>query len=131
MIRYLRWFLRLLWFPCYFLWQIIVSNAVVGRDVLTPGSRISAGFVEVPLRCRSSFETMMIANMITLTPGTVTVAVHEASRTLWIHSLYVTSPDDVRADIWAMESHLLGATRLDGAPAQLPHVGAWQEVTRR
>ena len=126
MIRYLRWLLRLLWFPCYFLWQIVVSNAVVGRDAVTPGSRISAGFIEVPLRCRSRFEIMMMANMITLTPGTVTVAVHEESSTLWIHSLYVTSPDDVRADTWAMEDHLLAATRIDGAPAQLPRVGAWR-----
>ena len=126
MIRHPVRLWHIVWFHVYFLWQIVRSSMIVGADILTPGSRMSAGFIEVPLRCRSRFEVMMMANMITLTPGTVTVAVHEESSTLWIHSLYVTSPDDVRAGTWAMEDHRLAATRIDGAPAQLPRVGAWR-----
>lgn len=130
-MRYLRRVGWTVWFPFYFTWQIVASNVAVGKDVLTPGSRMSAGFIEVPLRSRSRFEIMMIANMITLTPGTVTVAVDEASSTLWIHSLYVSTPDETRAEVYAMENVLLRTTRLDGPPAQLPRVGAWREVTRR
>ncbi len=129
-MRYLRLVLGIVWFPFYFAWQIVVSNLTVGADVVTPGSRMSAGFVEVPLRCRTRFEIMMMANMITLTPGTVTVAVDEASSTLWIHDLYVSSPDDVRASIRAMENHLLRATRLDGPPQAIPRVGRWREEAR-
>lgn len=131
MIRYLSWPLRVVWFHVYYLWQIVLANVLVGRDVVTPGSSMSAGFIEIPLRCRTRFEIMMMANFITLTPGTVTVAVHEASSTLWIHSLYVTSPDELRADIWAMEDHLLNATRLDGPPPERPRVGSWRKEAGR
>lgn len=131
MIRYPRWLWRFVWFHVYYVWQIVVANVVVGRDIVTPGSRMSAGFIEVPLRCRTRFEIMMMANFITLTPGTVTVAVHEDARTLWVHSLYITSPDELRADIRAMEEHLLRATRLDGPPSEVPRVGSWREAGRR
>ena len=131
MIRYPARLWHIVWFHVYLLWQIVRSSMVVGADILTPGSRMSAGFIEVPLRCRSRFEIMMMANMITLTPGTVTVGVHEASSTLWVHALYVSSPDELRAGIRAMEDRLLRATRLDGAPRELPRVGTWREVGDR
>lgn len=130
-MRYLRLIWNIVWFHAYFLFEIVKANVAVAADILTPGSRMSAGFIEVPLRCRTSFEIMMLANMITLTPGTVTVAIDATSPTLWCHSLYITTPEDFRADVYAMEERLLAATRLDGAPAQLPPVGQWKKVTGR
>src|SRR5699024_5487877 len=100
-VKYLRQLWWIIWFQPYLLWQIARSNMTVGADALTPGSRMSAGFIEVPLRCRSDFEIMMMANMITLTPGTVTVAVDQRSSTLWIHNLYLTSPEEARQDVYA------------------------------
>ena len=130
-MRYLRLVWNIVWFHPYFLFEIVKANLTVAADILTPGSRMSAGFVEVPLRCRTPFEIMMIANMITLTPGTVTVAVDAESPTVWCHSLYITTPEDFRADVHGMEDRLLAATRLDGAPADIPPVGHWKDVSRR
>ncbi|MEE6282092.1 Na+/H+ antiporter subunit E [Georgenia sunbinii] len=130
-MRYVRWLGHALWFTPYFLFEIVKANVTVGADIITPGTRMSAGFIEIPLRCRTPFEIMMIANMITLTPGTVTVAVDAESPTVWVHSLYITTPDDFRADVHAMEQRLLAATRLDGAPSKIPQVGAWKRVTNR
>lgn len=131
MTRYLRWLASVLWFGPYFLLEIVKANFTVIVDILTPGSRMSAGFIEIPLRCRTSFEIMMIANMITLTPGTVTVAVAADSPTVWIHSLYISTPEALRADVRAMEDRLLAATRLDGAPDHIPAPGRWKEGTSR
>lgn len=130
-MRYLRLIANIVWFHVYFLLEIVKANVTVAADIVTPGSRMSAGFIEVPLRCRTSFEIMMMANMITLTPGTVTVAVDAKSPTLWCHSLYVTTPEDFRTTVHAMEDHLLAATRLDGAPAERPRTGRWKETSGR
>ncbi|WP_017577138.1 Na+/H+ antiporter subunit E [Nocardiopsis kunsanensis] len=111
-MTYLLWVLRTLRFPFYFGFEVVKTTFVVLYDALTRGSSSTPAFVEVPTRCRTDFETTMLANMISLTPGTVTVAVGEDSPvTLWVHSLYVDDRASFRADIHTMEDHLLAVTR--------------------
>lgn len=107
----LRWGLRLLAFPFYYAAELAKANATVGLDILTPGSRATPGFVELPLRSVTDLEITMLANLISLTPGTVTVAVREEPATLWVHGLYVRDPESFRAELHAMEDRMLGAMR--------------------
>ncbi len=119
-MSYLRWLGRVLVFPFYYALEVIKANLGVAREILTPGSRITAGFVELPLRATSDLEITTIANMISLTPGTVTVAVRKDPATLWVHGMYVEDPDAFRADLYAMEARMIGALRRDGDPGPLP-----------
>ncbi|MBO1753373.1 Na+/H+ antiporter subunit E [Actinotalea sp. BY-33] len=120
MISALRWGLRILAFPVYYALEVVKANLVLAKDLLTPGSSISAGFIEVPLRARTDIEITTIANMITLTPGTVTVAVRKAPATLWVHGMYVEDPDSFREGIYAMEARMIGFLRRDPEPGPVP-----------
>ncbi|MCL3859545.1 Na+/H+ antiporter subunit E [Actinotalea sp. K2] len=115
-----RWALRLLGFPFYFAAEVVKANTTVARDILTPGSRITAGFVELPLRCVTDLEITTMANLITLTPGTVTVAVRKDPATLWVHGMYITDLEEFRADQYAMETRLLAAMRRDPDAGPVP-----------
>ncbi|WP_017616596.1 Na+/H+ antiporter subunit E [Nocardiopsis salina] len=119
-MSYVKWVLRTLWFPVYYSAEVIKTSAQVLGDVLTPGSSSAPAFVEVPTRCRTDFETTMLANMISLTPGTITVAVgEERPAVLWVHGLYVDDRASFRAGIDRMEDRLLAATRpREGAPSR-------------
>ncbi|MFQ5654632.1 MAG: Na+/H+ antiporter subunit E [Planctomycetota bacterium] len=75
-------FLR--YFP-WLLWQIVLSNIDVARRVWSPDLPISPRMVEVPRQIRRPLATVVFANSITLTPGTVTVLVGED--TLLVHAL--------------------------------------------
>ncbi|GAB3494959.1 Na+/H+ antiporter subunit E [Nocardiopsis coralliicola] len=118
--RRLRRIGRALAFPAYYAWQVLASSAAVAADVCTPGSRAAPAFVEVPSRCQTPLELTAFANMVSLTPGTVTVATRSAPATLWVHGLYVTDRAAFLAELSAMEDRLLGATRTGGAPAGPP-----------
>jgi multicomponent Na+:H+ antiporter subunit E len=80
--------------------DLVLSSVQVARTVLGPGSA-QPRFVTVPLnKARSDLEITMVANYITLTPGTLTVDVSADRRTLLVHSLLSgDSGDDVRADV--------------------------------
>jgi len=80
--------------------DLVLSSVQVARTVLGPGSA-RPRFVIVPLdKARSDLEITMVANYITLTPGTLTVDVSTNRRTLLIHSLLAgDSGDGVRADV--------------------------------
>ena len=111
-MTYLLWALSVLWFPFYFGAEVVKTSFQVMADIMTPGSNSEPAFVEVPTRCETDFEVTMLANMISLTPGTVTVAVGEGRPArLWVHGLYVDDRASFREDIHDMEDRLLAVTR--------------------
>jgi multicomponent Na+:H+ antiporter subunit E len=81
--------------------DLVVSSLQVARAVLTPGNPSEPRFVVVPLtRARSGLEITMVANYITLTPGTLTVDVSPDRSVLLVHSLLAgAAGDGVRADV--------------------------------
>lgn len=97
-----------------FLVDLLVSSVQVARAALSPGDAVCCRFVTVPLKAaRSDLEITLIANYITLTPGTLTIDVSVDRSTLLIHSLLAgDSGDGVRADVQdAIEPRVLRATR--------------------
>ncbi len=57
----------------YFFWQLALSNLDVARRVINPALPINPGLVEVRTALTSELGRMLLANSITLTPGTISV----------------------------------------------------------
>ena len=103
--------LRIAWFPFFYGSRVVTSTLRVAWDVLTPGSASVPALIEVPLRCRTDLEITAVANMVSLTPGTVTVATRTDPPTLWVHGMYTADERAFLDDIHQMEDYLLGLTR--------------------
>jgi multicomponent Na+:H+ antiporter subunit E len=95
--------LLLLWFVLRSVWALVRASAVVAWEVVTPRNRIHEAIVAAPLRTTSPGVITLIANVITLTPGTVTLEVHEDPPTLYIHILHLRTVEEVRQDIRDLE----------------------------
>lgn len=68
-----------------FLRALITSNIDMARRVISPKLPISPAIVEIHTQLRSPLGKLMLANSITLTPGTLTVdVVDEVLRIHWI-----------------------------------------------
>jgi multicomponent Na+:H+ antiporter subunit E len=123
---------RLLWFAAYFVRELCVANAQVVWDVLTPRSRLQPGIAALRLRTRTDAEVTLIANLVTLTPGTLTLAIARDPDVLYVHGMYARDPDAFRAQLSAMETRMLRAVRLDAAvPDAPPGAGAGPRRSRR
>ena len=83
----------------YFLKEILLSNAAVARSILRPVSSLSPGIVAVPLDLTSDAGITVLANLITLTPGTLSLDVSPDRRTLYVHALDVGDPDTFRREV--------------------------------
>ncbi len=97
--RYFQRLPVLLRFAGYFFWQLLLSNLRVAYDVVTPHLYMRPGIVAVPLDAKTDQEITLLANLITLTPGTLSLDVSEDRRTLYVHAMFVDSPDEVRESI--------------------------------
>lgn len=74
-----------------FLRELMMSAIRVALLVMRPGmmSALSPGIVAFPLRLTRDAEITLLANLITLTPGTLSVDVSEDRRHLYVHALRV------------------------------------------
>jgi multicomponent Na+:H+ antiporter subunit E len=83
----------------WFAYDLVMSTWQVAVAVVTMNHRGRSRFVEVPLDVQSDLGIIMVANLITLTPGTLSVDVSADRRTLLVHGLIVDDPEALIADI--------------------------------
>ncbi|WP_417746515.1 Na+/H+ antiporter subunit E [Rosistilla oblonga] len=86
-------------FVVFFFWQLVLSNLRVAYDVITPPLYMRPGIVAVPLDAKTDQEITLLANLITLTPGTLSLNLSEDRSTLYVHAMFVDSPESVRDSI--------------------------------
>jgi multicomponent Na+:H+ antiporter subunit E len=84
--------------------QLVVSNAVVAREILTRGSDVHAGIVECRLRVRSPRIVTFIANVLSLSPGIIPVEVNPDVPSIHIHVLHLGDPEESRRRVATLEA---------------------------
>ena len=76
-----------------FLWDVVVANLNVARIILSPIRKPRSAWVVVRLTTRNPYTIATLANVITLTPGTVSAELGPRRRTLLVHALDTEDPD--------------------------------------
>lgn len=101
-----------------FMGRLVGSSYVVVRAVLAPSpDRLRSGIVAVPLRHRSDLVATVVADAISLTPGTLTVDTRGAPSVLYVHVLGLADPEEIRDDVRHLE-HLVVAAITPNASAE-------------
>jgi multicomponent Na+:H+ antiporter subunit E len=92
--------------------ELLLSALRVAWIVVQPRLLIRPAIVAYPLTVTTDAQITLLANMITLTPGTLSVDVSDDRRTLFIHALDVPSRDALIGDIaGGFETRLLEVLR--------------------
>ncbi|MEQ3554772.1 Na+/H+ antiporter subunit E [Pseudonocardia nematodicida] len=97
------------WFSAEF----VRANAVVLREVLTPGHSVEPAIVLVSLRSRSRIEIASLMSLLSLTPGTLALNLTTGSRSpeLTVHGMHAADPETLRASVRELEDRLLACLR--------------------
>jgi multicomponent Na+:H+ antiporter subunit E len=97
--KYIKIIPRIIGFIFYFLYEVIVANLQVAYEVMTPNLYVKPGIIKIPLDVETNAEISILANLITLTPGTLSIDVSDDKKVLYVHSMYVTDRDKFVHDI--------------------------------
>ncbi len=82
-----------------FILALIQSNLRVALSVLSPLDRMKPGIVAIPLDIKSDLEITLLANMITLTPGTLSIDVSDDKEVLYVHGMHVYDLEEFKKEI--------------------------------
>lgn len=88
--RYFTFVPKLIAFVFFFLYELIKANIQVAIDVITPPFYMTPGIVKVPLTASTDVEITLLANLISLTPGTLSLDVSDDKKVLYVHVMYIT-----------------------------------------
>lgn len=84
---------RTLRLTVYFLYELVVSSIRVAWDVITPTHLSNPAIIEMPLDVKSDIEILLVTNLISLTPGTLSLDVTPDRSTLIVHAMFADDPD--------------------------------------
>lgn len=87
--RYFNRLPRIIAFIFFFLYELLKANIQVAHDVITPKFYMKPGIVRIPLDAKTDFEITLLANLITLTPGTLSLDVSDDRMILFVHAMYI------------------------------------------
>ena len=89
MLNPLRWVIFLTYFIGPFFWAMAKANIDVAYRVIT--GKINPGIVKISPGLNSDLGITLLADSITLTPGTLSVDIDEKNNDLYVHWINVTT----------------------------------------
>jgi multicomponent Na+:H+ antiporter subunit E len=98
-------------FLVWFLKALVITNWTVAKEVLLPSGRgdISTAIVAVPLKTLSGRLATVVANAITLTPGTLTVDARGRPAVLYVHFLTYADRESAIEEVEDLERRVVKA----------------------
>ena len=78
-----------------FHYKLIVSSFGVIKDILTPQHLSDPAIVEVPLDVKSDTSILLVTNLISLTPGMLSIDVSPDRKPLFVHAMFGDDPESV------------------------------------
>ncbi|HSP41174.1 MAG TPA: Na+/H+ antiporter subunit E [Gillisia sp.] len=97
--KYFKILPKVISFIFYFLYELIKANLEVAYEVLTPNLNMTPGIIQFPLDAETDLEITFLANLITLTPGTLSLDVSDDKKVLYVHSMYIKDRESFVAGI--------------------------------
>lgn len=82
-----------------FFWELLVSSAQVLWDIVTPDHRSNPAIIDMPLDVKTDAGILLVTNLISLTPGTLSIDVSPDRKTLQLHVMFADDPDAVIRDL--------------------------------
>ena len=98
-ISYLVRIRRIISLALLFLKELVLSAVLVAVLVLRPNMNLKPGIFAFPLTVDRDFEIALLANMITLTPGTLSVDVSPDRKFLYVHAVNCSDIEAGKEDI--------------------------------
>ncbi len=95
----MRWLYHAFRLAVVFARELAMSNLAVARIVLSPKMVINPGIIAYKTELTSELTITFLANLITLTPGTLTVEISKDHSILYIHTLNIESPEETTESI--------------------------------
>jgi len=82
----------------YYLLKLIQSNIFIAYDILTPKMHTKPAFMEVPLKLKTDMGILLFSNLLSMTPGTMSMDISRDKKKVLVHVLYYSTDELMQKD---------------------------------
>ena len=90
---------RVIGLVAFFFWELMKANLRLALDVATPRFHMKPGIIALPLDATTDSQILLLSMLINTTPGSVALDVSPDRKTLYVHVMYMDTPDAAREEI--------------------------------
>ena len=83
----------------YFFRELLRANLRLALDIATPRYHMKPGIIALPLDATQDSQILLLSMLINTTPGSVALDVSPDRKTLYVHVMYMSTPDAARDEI--------------------------------
>jgi len=76
-------------FMGFYLVKLVSANLYIAYDIVTPRMRTNPGMIEVEVKLSSNLGILLLSNLVSMTPGTLSMDLNSAKDRLLVHVLYM------------------------------------------
>jgi multicomponent Na+:H+ antiporter subunit E len=98
-------------FLIYYCFQLIKSNLFIAYDILTPKNYMNPGIIQVPIAVKSNLGLLMFNNLLSMTPGSLSIDISEDKQIMTVHLLYIDSKEKALQTIKKIEGKVKKITK--------------------
>lgn len=94
-------------FLVFYFFKLVQANIYIAYDILTPKTHTNPGFVWVPLKTSSDLGILLFSNLLSMTPGTLSVDITKDRKNLLVHYLYNDTENSIITDIDKIQEKII------------------------
>ncbi len=99
-------------FLLFYIVEVIIANMKIAWDIITPRHHMKPGVLAIPLDVKSDNEILALNNLITMTPGTLSLDVSTDKKVIYVHAMYIDDTEKIRSEIKSgIEKRILEMSR--------------------
>lgn len=96
---YLERFYKIILLFYIFIKELILSNVDVVKLVYAKKPNFEPGIFAMPIDVKKNWEITLLANLISLTPGTLSIAISDDNKNIFIHAMHINEKEQSIYDI--------------------------------
>ncbi|MGM0620866.1 MAG: Na+/H+ antiporter subunit E [Bacteroidota bacterium] len=85
-------------FIVFYLVKLVEANFYIAWDILTPKMHTKPAFMEIPVTLKSDLGLLLFSNLLSMTPGTMSMDITPDKKTVLVHVLYYSTDDIMLKD---------------------------------
>lgn len=97
-------------FLVFYLIKLLQSNFQMAYIILSPKLDIQGEFIKFPIEIKSSAGLLLLSNLVSMTPGTLSADISDDKQILLIHALLISHDQKTIEDIESIQKRILRLT---------------------
>jgi multicomponent Na+:H+ antiporter subunit E len=90
---------RVILFTLFYFKELLLASILLAWDIVRPRKTFSHGIVGVDLDLTNDTAIIALVNLISMTPGSLSVELTQDKKRLYIHAMYLEDPVKFKARI--------------------------------